>query len=42
MTIDECVVTDTSIIALFNKHKIRPADHAQDILKAWLEINCLS
>jgi ParB/RepB/Spo0J family partition protein len=37
VTIDGCVVTDTSIIALFNKHKKRPADHAQDILKAWLE-----
>ncbi len=37
VTIDRFVVTDASIIALFNKHKIRPADHAQDILKAWLE-----
>jgi ParB/RepB/Spo0J family partition protein len=37
VTIDGCVVTDTSIIALCNKHKIRPADYAQDILKAWLE-----
>ncbi len=38
VTIDGFVVTDASIIALFNKRKIRPADHAQDILKTWLKI----
>ena len=42
VTIDECVVTDPSIIALFNKYQIQPAAHAQDILRTWLEINCLN
>jgi ParB/RepB/Spo0J family partition protein len=39
VTIDECVVTDTSIIARFNRNKVSPAAYAADILTAFLDAN---